>query len=118
MRGAKILVNTMTEHGVRTLFGIPGGANLPIYDELMESSIRSVLARHEGGAAHMADGYARVSGKPGVCLGTSGPGATNMITGLATAYMDSSPVVCLTGQVSTKVVGNDAFQESDSFDLM
>ncbi len=108
----------MTEHGVRTLFGIPGGANLPIYDELMESSIRSVLARHEGGAAHMADGYARVSGKPGVCLGTSGPGATNMITGLATAYMDSSPVVCLTGQVSTKVVGNDAFQESDSFDLM
>ncbi|MBX8632169.1 MAG: biosynthetic-type acetolactate synthase large subunit [Thermoplasmata archaeon YP2-bin.285] len=118
MRGAKILVNTMTEHGVRTLFGIPGGANLPIYDELMESSIRSVLARHEGGAAHMADGYARVSGKPGVCLGTSGPGATNMITGLATAYMDSSPVICLTGQVSTKVVGNDAFQESDSFDLM
>ncbi len=108
----------MTEHGVRTLFGIPGGANLPIYDELMESSIRSVLARHEGGAAHMADGYARVSGKPGVCLGTSGPGATNMITGLATAYMDSSPVICLTGQVSTKVVGNDAFQESDSFDLM
>ncbi len=118
MKGAKVLVNTMSEHGVKTIFGIPGGANLPIYDELMGSTIRSILTRHEGGAAHMADGYARISGKPGVCLGTSGPGATNMITGVATAFLDSSPMVCLTGQVSTRMMGNDAFQESDTFDMM
>ncbi len=118
MRGAKLLVNTLAEHGVRTIFGIPGGANLAIYDEIGASSITHVLTRHEGGAAHMADGYARVSGRPGICLGTSGPGATNMITGVATAYLDSSPVVCLTGQVSTKMMGNDAFQESNTFDMM
>ncbi len=118
MRGAKLLVNTLAEHGVRTIFGIPGGANLAIYDEIDTSGIRHVLTRHEGGAAHMADGYARITGKPGVCLGTSGPGATNMITGVATAFLDSSPVVCMTGQVSTKMMGNDAFQESDTFDMM
>jgi acetolactate synthase-1/2/3 large subunit len=118
MKGAKVLVNTMSEHGVTTIFGIPGGANLPIYDELMGSRITSILTRHEGGAAHMADGYARISGKAGVCLGTSGPGATNMITGVATAFLDSSPMVCLTGQVSTRMMGNDAFQESDTFDMM
>ncbi len=118
MRGAKVLVNTLKEQGVKLLFGIPGGANLAIYDELHESSLRHVLTRHESGAVHMADGYARVTGRPGVCLGTSGPGATNMITGLGTAYLDSSPVICMTGQVSTKMMGNDAFQESDSFDMM
>ena len=118
MRGAKLLVNTLAEHGVRTIFGIPGGANLAIYDEIGTAGIRHVLTRHEGGAAHMADGYARASGRPGVCLGTSGPGATNMITGVATAFLDSSPLVCLTGQVSTRMMGNDAFQESNTFDMM
>lgn len=118
MRGAKILVETLKEHGSTLVFGIPGGANLPIYDELQEGGLRHILARHEGSAVHMADGFARVTGRPGLCLGTSGPGATNMITGLGTAYLDSSPVICMTGQVSTKMMGNDAFQESDSFDMM
>lgn len=118
MRGAKVLVNTLKEQGAKLLFGIPGGANLAIYDELYESGLRHILTRHEGGAVHMADGFARVTGMPGICLGTSGPGATNMITGLGTAYLDSSPVICMTGQVSTKMMGNDAFQESDSFDMM
>lgn len=118
MRGARILVDTLKEHGTKLLFGIPGGANLAIYDELNEGGMRHILVRHEGSAVHMADGYARVTGRPGVCLGTSGPGATNMITGLGTAYLDSSPVICMTGQVSTKMMGNDAFQESDTFDMM
>ncbi len=118
MRGAKLLINTLAEHGVKTIFGIPGGANLAIYDEIRSDGIRHVLTRHEGGAAHMADGFARVSGRAGVCLGTSGPGATNMITGVATAYLDSSPMICMTGQVSTKMMGNDAFQESNTFDMM
>lgn len=118
MKGARVLVDTLTEHGSKVLFGIPGGANLAIYDELKDSGLRHILARHEGGAVHMADGYARVTGRPGLCLGTSGPGATNMITGLGTAYLDSSPLICMTGQVSTKMMGNDAFQESDSFDMM
>lgn len=118
MKGARVLVDTLSEQGVNLLFGIPGGANLAIYDELQESGMRHLLTRHEGGAVHMADGFARVTGRPGVCLGTSGPGATNMITGLGTAYLDSSPLVCLTGQVSTRMMGNDAFQETDSFDMM
>jgi len=118
LKGARLLVNTLEERGAKVVFGIPGGTNLPLYDEMRESNLTHILARHECSAAHMADGYARASGRIGTCLGTSGPGATNMITGICTAYMDSSPVLCLTGQVSTKLVGNDAFQEADVFDLM
>ena len=99
--------------GVDIIFGYPGGSVLPIYDELYDSSIRHVLVRHEQAAAHAADGYARASGRVGVCLATSGPGACNLVTGIATAYMDSVPIVALTGQVPTGMLGNDAFQESD-----
>ncbi len=112
--GAKALVKTLERLGVEVIFGYPGGANLPIYKALKGSSIRHILAHHEQGAAHMADGYARVTGKVGVCLATSGPGATNLVTGIATAYMDSSPVVAITGQVPTTMIGNDAFQEVDT----
>jgi acetolactate synthase-1/2/3 large subunit len=94
-------------------FGYPGGAILPAYDALRKFPIRHVLVRHEQGAAHMADGYARASGKVGVCVATSGPGATNLVTGIATAMLDSVPIVCITGQVSSKVLGTDAFQEVD-----
>jgi acetolactate synthase-1/2/3 large subunit len=111
--GAKALIDALERQGVDTIFGYPGGSNLPIYDELAKSNIRHVLARHEQGAAHMADGYARNSGKVGVCLATSGPGATNLVTGIATAYMDSSPIVAITGQVPRFMIGNDAFQEVD-----
>ncbi len=111
--GAKSLVKTLERMGVEVIFGYPGGANLPIYGALKGSSIKHILARHEQGAAHMADAYARVTGKVGVCLATSGPGATNLVTGLATAFMDSSPVVAITGQVPTSMIGNDAFQEVD-----
>ena len=111
--GAKALVRALEAQGVEVIFGYPGGATLPIYDELARSTIRHVLARHEQGAAHMADGYARATGKPGVCMATSGPGATNLVTGLANAYMDSSPVVAITGQVARPMIGNDAFQEVD-----
>ncbi len=112
--GAKALVKTLEQLGVDVIFGYPGGANLPIYKALRGSKIRHILAHHEQGAAHMADGYARVTGKVGVCLATSGPGATNLVTGIATAYMDSSPVVAITGQVPTSMIGNDAFQEVDT----
>ena len=108
----------LDEQGVKVMFGIPGGVLLPFYDELVKSDIRHILARHEQCAGHMADGYARVSRKPGVCVATSGPGATNLVTGVATAFMDSSPMVAITGQVATGVLGNDAFQEADSFSLM
>lgn len=114
MTGAKALVKTLEKMGVEVIFGYPGGANLPIYKALKSSSIRHVLAHHEQGAAHMADGYARVSGKAGVCLATSGPGATNLVTGIATAYMDSSPIIAITGQVPSSIIGNDAFQEVDT----
>jgi len=114
MTGAKALVKTLEKMGVEVIFGYPGGANLPIYKALKGSSIRHILAHHEQGAAHMADGYARVSGKVGVCLATSGPGATNLVTGIATAYMDSSPVIAITGQVPSTMIGNDAFQEVDT----
>ncbi len=113
MSGARAIVKALEEQGVEVIFGYPGGATLPIYDELAHSSIRHVLARHEQGAAHMADGYARATGKAGVCMATSGPGATNLVTGLATAFMDSSPVVAITGQVPRAMIGNDAFQEVD-----
>lgn len=111
--GARSLVRGLEKMGVEVIFGYPGGANLPIYGALQGSSIKHVLARHEQGAAHMADGYARVTGKVGVCLATSGPGATNLVTGIATAYMDSSPVLAITGQVPSTMIGNDAFQEVD-----
>jgi len=113
-RGAEIFVDVLEREGVNCIFGYPGGAVLDIYDEMAKSKqIRHILVRHEQAAAHMADGYARSTGKVGVCLATSGPGATNLTTGLATAYMDSSPVVAITGQVPTPLIGNDAFQEAD-----
>ena len=111
--GAGILLDGLGEQGVTTLFGYPGAAVLSVYDELYDSEIRHVLVRHEQAAAHAADGYARASGKTGVCLATSGPGACNLVTGIATAYMDSVPMVALTGQVPTTSLGNDAFQEAD-----
>ena len=111
--GAEVLLSALVGQGVDTVFGIPGGANLPIYRHLPQFPIRHVLVRHEQGAAHMADGYARTTGRVGVCLATSGPGALNLITGLATAHFDSVPIVALTGQVASGAIGTDAFQESD-----
>ncbi len=113
LTGAQILFDVLRREGVECVFGYPGGAVLDIYDELSRTDIRHILARHEQGAVHAADGYARASGKVGVCLVTSGPGATNTVTGIAAAYMDSSPLVVLTGQVPTSLIGNDAFQEVD-----
>ncbi len=114
LKGAQILIECLKREGVDLVFGIPGGANLPTFDALYQSDIQVILTVHEQGAAHMADGYARATGKVGVCLATSGPGATNLVTGIATAYMDSIPIVALTGQVRTSVIGNDAFQEADT----
>jgi len=113
LKGAEILLRCLQDEGVDTVFGYPGGAVLPIYDALFESSIRHILGRHEQGVAHAADGYARATGKVGVCIATSGPGATNLVTGIATANMDSIPLVCFTGQVGTPLIGRDAFQEAD-----
>ncbi|HMG01737.1 MAG TPA: biosynthetic-type acetolactate synthase large subunit [Edaphobacter sp.] len=113
LTGAEILWATLSGEGVTTVFGYPGGAILPAYDALRKFPIHHVLTRHEQGAAHMADGYARASGKVGVAIATSGPGATNLVTGIATAMLDSIPIVCITGQVSSKVLGSDAFQEID-----
>ncbi|HEY6444885.1 MAG TPA: biosynthetic-type acetolactate synthase large subunit [Acidobacteriaceae bacterium] len=113
LTGSEILWATLEGEGVTTVFGYPGGAILPAYDALRKFPIRHVLVRHEQGAAHMADGYARASGRVGVCVATSGPGATNLVTGIATAMLDSVPMVCITGQVSSKVLGTDAFQEVD-----
>jgi acetolactate synthase-1/2/3 large subunit len=111
--GAHILWECLVREGVTDVFGYPGGAILPAYDAMLEYPIRHVLARHEQGATHMADGYARASGRVGVAIATSGPGATNMVTGLATAMLDSSPIVCITGQVGSALIGTDAFQETD-----
>jgi acetolactate synthase I/II/III large subunit len=111
--GAEILWECLEREGVKHVFGYPGGAILPAYDALKHSKIHHVLVRHEQGATHMADGYARASGRVGVAVATSGPGATNMVTGIATAMMDSSPIVCITGQVGSKLIGSDAFQETD-----
>ena len=111
--GAQIVWECLVREGVTTVFGYPGGAILPTYDAMLDYPIRHVLVRHEQGAAHMADGYARASGKVGVAIATSGPGATNLTTGIATAMLDSSPTVFITGQVSSKVLGTDAFQETD-----
>ena len=111
--GAEILWECLVREGVDVVFGLPGGAIMPVYDAMLEYPIHHVLVRHEQGASHMADGYARASGKVGVAMATSGPGATNLVTGIATAMMDSSPIVCITGQVQAHLVGGDAFQEID-----
>ncbi len=113
LTGAQILIKSLELEGVEHVFGLPGGVILPTYDVLYDSKIKLILTKHEQGATHMADGYARASGRPGVCLVTSGPAATNTVTGLATAYMDSVPMVCITGQVMTSAIGSDAFQEVD-----
>lgn len=114
LTGAEVIVECLEKLGVEVIFGIPGGVNLPVFDRLYNSKIRVVLTRHEQGAGHMADGYSRATGKAGVCIATSGPGATNLTTPVATAFMDSIPVVALTGQVATHLIGNDAFQEADA----
>ncbi|MFW6385937.1 MAG: biosynthetic-type acetolactate synthase large subunit [Candidatus Hadarchaeota archaeon] len=117
--GAKALIESLKEEGVETIFGIPGGAMIDVYDALyQEEKINHILCRHEQGAAHAADAYARVTGKPGVCMATSGPGATNLTTGIANANMDSSPVIAITGQVSQNLLGVDAFQEADVLSTM
>ncbi len=113
LKGAKILWEALVQQGVEVVFGYPGGATLPIYDAMLDYPIKHVLVRHEQGAAHAADGYARASGKVGVAMAPSGPGATNLVTGIATAMMDSSPIVCITGQVGSAAIGSDAFQETD-----
>src|SRR6202043_2637239 len=113
LTGAEILCESLTRLGVQHIFGYPGGAILPVYDALGKSKLHHILVRHEQGATHMADGYARASGEVGCAMATSGPGATNMVTGIATAMLDSIPIVCITGQVSSKVLGSDAFQEID-----
>ena len=113
VNGARALIKCLEKEGVDTIFGYPGGQIIPFYNELYDSDLRHILVRHEQAAAHAADGYARATGKTGVCVSTSGPGATNLVTGIATAYMDSIPIVALTGQVPTFLIGNDAFQEAD-----
>src|SRR5688572_23266769 len=112
-RGSHIIWSVLVEQGVDTVFGYPGGAILPAYDALLDHPIRHVLVRHEQGATHMADGYARASGRVGVAVATSGPGATNLVTGIANAMLDSIPTVFITGQVASPFLGTDAFQETD-----
>src|ERR671921_360587 len=111
--GAQIVWECLVRQGVTDVFGYPGGAILPTYDAMLDYPIRHVLVRHEQGATHMADGYARASGKVGVAIATSGPGATNLVTGIATAMLDSSPIVCITGQIPAALLGTDGFQETD-----
>lgn len=119
MTGAKAIIEALKAEGVKHIFGLPGGAIIPVYDVLYdEQEIKHILVRHEQGAAHAADGYARVLGKPGVCMTTSGPGASNLTTGILNAYMDSSPVIAISGQVSTSLLGRDAFQEADMLSVM
>src|SRR5437764_9679336 len=113
MTGAQAIWAALVREGVTVVCGYPGGAILPAYDAMLGYPVHHVLVRHEQGATHMADGYARASGKVGVAIATSGPGATNMVTGIATAMLDSSPIVCITGQVGSKLIGSDAFQETD-----
>ena len=118
MNGARIIIELLERQGVTTIAGIPGGANLPIYDALHQSrKIRHVLARHEQGAGFIAQGIARATGAPGVCFATSGPGATNILTAIADAYLDSIPVICITGQVPLSMIGTDAFQEVDTYGM-
>jgi len=112
--GGQVIVEALQKEGVEVIFGYPGGAVIPLYDVLYDAKeIKHILTRHEQAAAHAADGYARATGKIGVCVATSGPGATNLVTGIATAYMDSIPMVAFTGQVPTSMIGNDAFQEAN-----
>src|SRR3990172_3947959 len=113
LTGAQILWDALVRQGVTDVFGYPGGAILPAYDAMLGYPIRHILVRHEQGATHMADGYARASGRVGVQVAPSGPGAPNMVTGIATAMMDSSPIFCITGQVGSRLIGSDAFQETD-----
>ena len=113
LNGAQIIWESLVREGVKVIFGYPGGAIMPAYDAMIQYPIHHVLTRHEQGAAHMADGYARASGQVGVCIATSGPGATNLVTGLATAMLDSIPFVAITGQVPSYLIGTDAFQETD-----
>ncbi len=115
--GAEIIVQCLLDNGADTVFGFPGGTVIPLYDALYDSPIRHILTRHEQGAAHAADGFARATGKVGVCIATSGPGATNLVTGLATAHMDSVPLIALTGQVAVNMIGNDSFQEADIYGI-
>ena len=117
MKGSELLIKKLKENGTTTIFGYPGGVLLPFYDALCESDIDHILVRHEQAAVHAADGYSRASGKIGVCLATSGPGATNITTGIATAHMDSSPIIALTGQVATNLIGKDVFQEVDTLGI-
>ncbi len=117
MKGGEAIIKSLTDQGVDVVFGYPGGVLLPLYDVIYDSDLKHILVRHEQCAAHAADGFARASGKVGVCIGTSGPGATNLITGIATAYMDSSPIVAIAGQVATGLIGNDAFQEVDTIGI-
>lgn len=117
MKGGEAIIKSLTDQGVEIVFGYPGGVLLPLYDVLYDSDLKHILVRHEQCAAHAADGFARASGKVGVCIGTSGPGATNLITGIATAYMDSSPILAIAGQVSSHLIGNDAFQEVDTIGI-
>jgi len=117
VKGAEFLVKALEREGVEIIFGYPGGAIMPVYDALLDSKIRHILVRHEQAAALAADGYARATGKVGVCMATSGPGATNLVTGIANAYMDSVPMVAITGQVPTHLMGTDAFQEVDIFGI-
>jgi len=117
MNGAQLLVRSLEAAGVKTVFGYPGGAIMPVYDALYDSQLTHILCRHEQGASLAADGYGRVTGRAGVCMATSGPGATNLITGIANAYMDSVPMLVITGQVPTSVMGTDAFQEVDIFSM-
>ena len=115
MTGAEMVIEALVDQGVDTIFGYPGGAVLPIYDQIFsDERLNHILVRHEQGASHAAEGYARSTGKPGVLLVTSGPGATNAVTGLTDALMDSIPLVCITGQVPTHLIGSDAFQECDT----
>ncbi len=115
--GAQIIVECLKSEGVDTIFGYPGGVLLPLFDVLFDSGIKMILPRHEQAGAHAADGYARSTGKVGVCIATSGPGATNLVTGIATAHMDSIPMVALTGQVPTSMLGGDSFQEADIYGI-
>src|SRR5271157_2371087 len=115
MSGAQILLECLARENVEVIFGYPGGVTLPLYDALYDHPIRHVLVRHEENASFAASGYARASGRVGVCCATSGPGATNLTTGLVDAMMDSIPVVAITGQVTSKMIGSDAFQEADTF---
>src|SRR5688572_21676675 len=115
--GAQVLIQCLEKQGVEYIFGYSGGAALPLFDALYDSKIKLIMSRHEQGATHMADGYARITGKPAVVLVTSGPGATNTITGIMTAQMDSVPMIILTGQNITPLLGMDAFQEADIFGL-